>query len=64
MVQHIQIKMSLSCNNTTIQAHKTQCKSHKLNAKKNLQQQNMCVLESQITKSDLRSHNLRLHPIH
>jgi hypothetical protein len=32
--------------------------------KKNLQQQNMCVLESQITKSDLRSHNLRLHPIH
>jgi len=31
-------KMSLTCNNTTIQGHKTQCKSHKLYWKKSLHQ--------------------------
>jgi hypothetical protein len=41
----------------------TQTKKAYIKQKKNLQQ-NMCVLESQITKSDLRSHSFRLHPIH
>lgn len=29
-----------------------------------MKHKNMCVLKSQITKSDMKSQNLRLYPIH
>jgi len=53
-------KMRLTYNNTRIQAHKTQYKSYKLNAKKVCKIKNHIVLEFQIIKSDLKLHNLRL----
>ncbi len=62
MVHHAQVKILFTCNNARIQAqkNKSQYKSCKRNFKR-LQQQNICVLKSQIIKSDLKSHNLKLN---
>ncbi len=60
---HLQIA-KIQAQNTKWNTHQTRCQNEACIKHKKLTTINWCVFKSQITKSDLRTHNLKLYPKH
>jgi hypothetical protein len=60
---HLQIAR-IQAQNTKWNTHRTRCQNEACIKHNRLTTINLCVFKSQITKSDLRTHNLKLYPKH